>query len=178
MERSVAVVLRGPPCGGKTSIAEMVLNRFRDDASLAILDRFWWTGEKRYLGHCRYWDLVDERRLLIVELGYGEPRGNVFLGATRNPKEWLTILEAAGRKVLFFQLWAPWEEVRARLIKRGSRDPDASRPDHARYDDGQVCSTASFMARIGGGYTEKRIDTKETSLNATFERVVAELHLE
>lgn len=171
----VAVILRGPPCGGKTTVAKRLLECFGDDASLAILDRFWMPGEKRYLGICRYWDLFDESPVLIVELGYGEPHGDAFHGATRNPREWLTLLEASGRRPLFFLIWAPWEETRTRLLKRRITNPDAGRGDHRRYDEGEVCSSSQFIARVGTAYTETRIETKEATFDVMCDGIVAQV---
>ena len=80
----IALILRGPPGAGKSTVAKILL-ALCPSSVWVELDRHWGKGEKRFLKSGRYWDLRDPRKVLIVELGWGEPLGGRFPGATRNP---------------------------------------------------------------------------------------------
>lgn len=51
-----------------------------------MLDDRWGYGEERFSGSSRYGDLGGQPEVLIIELGYGEPAGEGFPCATRNPQ--------------------------------------------------------------------------------------------
>jgi len=59
----------------------------------------------------------------VLELNWGEPIGEGFPGATRNPWEWAEILTNDGRELRLFRLTARPAEVvrraRERFAKRG-----------------------------------------------------------
>jgi hypothetical protein len=170
MTQKVAVILRGPPGAGKTPVADELRKRGRGTTGFARLDDFWCFGEKRFAGHCRYWDLADNADALIVELGYGEPSPEVFLGASRNPGEWLTVLEAAGREVFFFLLWIPLAEALKR--KQGRMEPNDVQIAHRRYDEGGVCSQAVFLPRFAKAFSEVLIRTDQQGLEATVDQIL------
>jgi energy-coupling factor transporter ATP-binding protein EcfA2 len=91
----VGIVLRGPPGAGKTSVAKALLSLLGAELSgFIVLDQGWLPGEFRFVGGLsRYDDLrAFRRRVLILELGWGEPLGEVFPGATRNPAEWAEVV--------------------------------------------------------------------------------------
>ena len=85
MGRKVAIVLRGPPGAGKSNVAR-ALELLHSNSGRVELDQYWGIGEKRFVGSCRYWDLRNPPDFLIVELGYGEPDGEAFPGATKCPR--------------------------------------------------------------------------------------------
>lgn len=174
MTRKLAIVLRGPPGAGKTPVANELRRRIRGTTGFVRLDDFWCQGEKRFAGQCRYWDLVDNSDVLIVELGYGEPAPEVFFGATRNPGEWLSVLEAAGREVFFFLLSVPLAEAIER--KQGRMDSAYVQVAHRRYDDGEVCSHEVFFSRVSKPFSEPliRTDTQGTQwIEATVDQILA-----
>lgn len=171
MARKVAIVLRSPPGAGKTPVADEIRRRLRVTTGFVRLDDFWCPGEKRFAGHCRYWDLLDNSDVLIVELGYGEPSPEEFFGASRNPGEWLNILETAGREVFFFLLWIPVAETIRR--KQGRMDPAYAREAHQRYDEGNVCSQTAFLTRLPRRFPELLIRTDQQPLQVTVDQILA-----
>jgi hypothetical protein len=55
-----------------------------------------------------------------------EPCDWSFSGATRNPREWISLLEADGRQILSFLLWTDFETWKQRLLtKAPAGDPGA-----------------------------------------------------
>lgn len=80
-----AIILRGPPGGGKTTTARKLIERLGDSrATKIVLDEWWSPGEPRFEGGPgRYRDLWGKTSdVLVLELGWGEPAGEAFLGAT------------------------------------------------------------------------------------------------
>jgi hypothetical protein len=175
MDRKIAIVLRGPPGAGKTTIACEIRRRLKVTTGFVMLDTFWYPGEKRFEGHCRYWDLIDDCDALIIELGYGEPEPEKFFGATKNPGEWLHILEAGGREVFFFLLWAPIAE--SLLRKQGRMESSYAREAHQRYDDGNACSQSVFIPRLLRPVFEPLIRTDQHSIQATADQILAAVQL-
>ena len=176
MSRKIAIVLRGPPCGGKTSVACEVARQLASPVTFISLDDGWSHGEQRFKNDGRYSDLASDVQTLIVELGFGEPVGESFAGATRDPNAWLKILRESGRSVFLFLLQPPLEET----FRRIARD----RPGHShqyfrcaalRYESGGVCSRDAFRERIGHAYAERTIDTSEETKEATARRIVEEI---
>ena len=176
MARKVAIILRGPPGAGKTTVANALQDHFHlARNSHVVLDRFWGKGEKRFAGFCRYWDLRDQSDVLIIELGYGEPVDESFPGATKNPREWISILESDGREVFFFLLQIAQSETVRRVSTRNDLTPDYAKAAHDRYNQGAVCCSATFSALIGTSHSEETINTEEKDLAATVTRIVTKI---
>ena len=141
-----AIILRGPPCGGKTTVAVALRQRLPSNHFVS-LDDGWGVGELRFLAGEAYSDLNTGADVLLVELGFGEPVGEAFAGATRDPMKWLNVLANGGRSVHLFLLKPPFDEVRHRIAK--DRPPhmhqyflDAAR----RYESGGICSSQTLAA--------------------------------
>ncbi len=125
MDRRVAIILHGPPCTGKTTIANELRKRLR--AGFVSLDDGWCGagGFRRQAGPRRYADLAQASESVpIVEIGCGEPPELTFPGATRAAHEWINTLRNARREVFPFLLSAEWAEVAQRLDERHSGDPN------------------------------------------------------
>jgi hypothetical protein len=174
MSRKVAVVLRGPPGAGKSNVAN-ALQVLYPKNSRVELDRFWGDGQQRFLGNCRYWDLSNQADLLIIELGFGEPVGEVFPGATKNPREWIAVLERDNRIVLFFYLEVSEAEALSRVAQRVDLSPSYAKLADARYQPGGVCSSKVFSALIGSPHSEEVIDTEKNDLASTVARIVTKI---
>jgi hypothetical protein len=174
MGRKVAIVLRGAPGAGKSKVAN-VLQLLYPKNSRVELDRYWGQGEKRFSGTCRYWDLQNEPDVLIIELGYGEPADGSFPGATKNPREWITVLENDGRAVFFFLLEVSESEALKRVALRNDLTADYTKAAHDRYKQGAVCSSAVFSALIGAGQSEETINTELLDLAPTVARIVTRI---
>lgn len=118
MDRRVAIILHGPPCTGKTAIAEELQRRV--PARLISLDDGWLRGEFRHSGgERRYADVAGAPEpVLIIEVGCGEPPDLSFFGATRGAAEWVGVLRAAGREVFPFLLTADQATALARVERR------------------------------------------------------------
>lgn len=164
-EHGPAIVLRGPPGAGKTPVAEELRCRLAIPSAFVRLDDGWCAGERRFVGRGRYEDLHDPAAVLIVELGWGEPNPPSFFGATMNPAEWISVLEADRRRVLMFLLWTPLSETLVR--KAGRMDLAYAAQAHERYDRGNACSSPAFLARLGSRYHETVIDTSTQTINET-----------
>lgn len=173
MARRLAIVLRGPPGTGKTTILNALQRHYRLPLNSHVtLDDFWFPGEKRFADHCRYWDLRDQPDVLLIELGYGEPLGEVFAGATKNPGEWVSILEADRREVFFFLLDIDKAECLRRVAARGNLASQYTEMAWNRYAPGAVCSSAAFSSRIGSRHSEDVINTKDKDLAAAVKHIL------
>ena len=132
MTRRSAVVLRGPPGAGKTTIGKkLVQSLLGIETDLIILDRGWGKGEYRFVGGSgRYADLRGHASaVLALELGWGEPEGEEFAGATRNPREWYDVLQSEGRDIVLVRLEASETNLVARVRSRASalgQDPSSA----------------------------------------------------
>lgn len=175
MTRRVAIVLRGAPGAGKSPVADALRERYTlPKSSHVSLDTFWGPGQKRFAGHCRYWDLRDQPDVLIIELGYGEPHGGSFLGATKNPREWVSILENDGREIFFFLLQVSQCEGQRR--KKAKGDPVYSPEVYKRYEADGECSHTVFSALLGNGHLEEPIDTEKTDVPGMVDRIVTKVN--
>jgi hypothetical protein len=142
-------------------------------SSRVSLDTFWGPGQKRFAGHSRYWDLRDQPELLIIELGYGEPVGKSFAGATKNPREWVSTLENDGREIFFLLLQVSQCEGKRR--KKAKGDPEYSPEVYERYEREGECSHSVFSALLGNGHSEETIDTEKTNIAAMVDRIVTKV---
>jgi hypothetical protein len=174
MGRKVAIVLRGPPGGGKSNVASALQLLYPNSARVE-LDRYWGNGEKRFVGTCRYWDVRNQPDFLIIELGYGEPACEVFPGATKNPREWVSILENDTREVFFFCLEVSEAECLQRVKCRNDLTPEYAKAAHARYKQGGVCCSETFSPLLGPGHSEEIINTETEKLAATVARIVTKV---
>lgn len=119
--RKMAIILRGPPAVGKSSITMLLATKMLPGSTKGIdLDDGWGEDQKRRFpaGEGRYADLKTSDDLLVLELGCGEPVGWVFEGATRNPGEWVEVLEREGRQIYSFLLTAEHATWRKRMLKK------------------------------------------------------------
>lgn len=132
----LAVVLRGPTGVGKTEVARRILHftGSRMDG-LIILDDGWARGERRYRGgQARYEDLRGlSDRVVVLELGWGEPIDGSFLGATRNPSEWAEVLRSEGRELRLFRLTARPKDIVARAEGRFAKSGAGMRAQDAKH---------------------------------------------
>jgi hypothetical protein len=116
-----AIILRGPPAIGKSCVAGLLAANVPCGQSKRIdLDYGWGKAQnKRYLaGEGRYADLKTREDFVILELGCGEPDDWSFNGATRNPREWVSILEDEEREIHAFLLWTDLNNWKRRLLKK------------------------------------------------------------
>ena len=120
--QKLAIILRGPPATGKSTVAEAICASARTcgySAKVVNLDQGWLAHERpsRHGGPARYPELVScSEDLLVVELAQGEPSllGVAGEGATHNPLEWLSLIMPEWQ-VFSFLLWADWDQLSARL---------------------------------------------------------------
>ena len=172
MTRRVAIVLRGPPCSGKTRVKNILLRKLQS-ASFVSLDDGWGVDEKRFRGVDPYADLRVNTDVLIIELGFGEPAGEMSAGATRNPGGWLGVLADEKRTVHLFLLQPPIAEVFRRI--EHDRPPGSEayfRHAAVRYKPNGVCSAEAFNERLGGAYQEMCLDTSLESESETARRIL------
>jgi hypothetical protein len=118
----------------------------------------------------RYADLHCPSDVLVVELGWGEPDPPTFLGATKNPQEWMTRLEQDGRSVSLFLLWISRDLTVAR--KTGKMDPLYAALAHERYMPDRPCSSVGFLSRLQTPRTETVIDTSSQDVQTTAAQVM------
>jgi hypothetical protein len=121
--RKVAIILRGPPAVGKSSIRDRIVARLGGQATVRTvnLDAYWGPPhEWRYNEVAfRYADLqLAKEPVLVVALSSGEPPDLSFPGATRAAQEWVALLRQSGREVFPFLLWMDWNAAVTRLLAR------------------------------------------------------------
>src|SRR6266851_3143086 len=119
--RRHAIILRGPPAIGKSCVTRLLIAKIPCGQSKWIdLDDGWGKAQnKRYPSReGRYADLKTPEDFLILELCCGEPGDCSFSGATRNPREWVSILENERREIRAFLLWTDLDTWRRRLLKK------------------------------------------------------------
>jgi hypothetical protein len=169
----VAIILRGPPCGGKTTVSRELLRR-APSSQFVSLDDGWGAGEARFLRSDAYRDLKASVDTLVVELGFGEPAGESFAGATRDPASWLAVLADDDRSTYMFLLKPSLEELRRRIVR--DRDPRlvAYFVDAAlKYETGGLCSYDAFSSRLPAGTAETLIDTSLEPMTRVVDRIMA-----
>jgi hypothetical protein len=137
---------------------------------LVILDNGWDASASAFRskgGTGRYQDLRTIDPLLVFEIGCAEPMQMHCNGATRNPKEWLAVLQQERRELAVFQLWADWPAVERRA--RNCKPNDVLMPKiwHELYRLKSELVTFPLDAQI----TERVIDTS----NMTAEEVAQEI---
>src|SRR5262249_50479039 len=110
----------GPPATGKSTLAEVLLQRFAETSRVISLDEGWLHGQWRKMGGTgRYADIRQATEpILLLEIGCGEPPPLDFPGATRGAKEWIDVLRETRREVLFFLLTLDWTDAVERLDRR------------------------------------------------------------
>ena len=124
-----ALVVRGPTGTGKsTAIGHCLQTLSQTGGQVVSLDDGWrdparsGQPERRFSAQSaavRYADLVGRTEdPLVIELGWGEPEGATFHGSTKNPREWIDLLQAQGRNVVLVRLSGSWTEVQKRIVKR------------------------------------------------------------
>lgn len=121
INRKHAIILRGPPAIGKSCVTRLLVAKIPRGQSKQIdLDQGWGPIEDlRYPAtDRRYGDLKANVDFLILELCCGEPLDASFKGATRNPREWVSILESEGRRIHSFCLWTDAGTWKKRLLKK------------------------------------------------------------
>jgi hypothetical protein len=96
------------------------------------LDDGWGPQGRSTAGGEGYSDLKNRvEDIVVLELAYGEPgvcqdgsfNHSARPGATRNPTEWVDILEADGRQVISILLSDNWSQVEERLKSRRGENP-------------------------------------------------------
>jgi hypothetical protein len=121
MSRRIAIILHGPPGTGKSTLSDEIYRRL--PARHISLDGGWMPGEIRHRGGPgRYADLATAvERVLLIELGCGEPLDMSFAGATRGAPEWICALKQSGREVFGFRLLAEPDDAAQRIEERLDR---------------------------------------------------------
>jgi hypothetical protein len=172
-KQKLAIILRGPPSIGKSSVTKLLKAKlFASSVKDIDLDDGWGTHQNRRYppGDGRYADLKTPEDVLIIELGCGEPAGESFKGATKNPREWVAILEGEGRQVHAFLLWTDYETWKKRLLtKVPGGDPGA----HAFYTLFERDEWKQFPAKAG--IREESIDTTTVDQQQVANRIWAQV---
>jgi hypothetical protein len=170
--RRVAIIVRGSPGSGKSTIVGHLLRHYVGSV-FANLDNGWVMGEWRANGgDGRYADLRDPSDILLVELAYGEPT-HEGLGATRNPREWIDILEGNERELFFFILKTRSRDSLREFGRRRRGDDPLAETVYDAYDRG--CCTTEAFSKLSG-FRETLIDAEHdgdagTSASRVIERV-------
>ncbi len=169
--KKIAIIIRGSVGVGKSTAADGIQKALGSRVSKVTLDDGWAEGEFRYAGDStRYSDLVSESPILLVELAYGEPAGDVFPGATKNPAEWADILRKDRREIFLFKLSADWETTRKHLARRKQPESD-QKAWHARYEEADWKSLPQKL-----NLQEIEIDTAITPPNMVIDIILATLN--
>lgn len=187
MPGKFAAIFRGPPASGKTTVAKEILVRLgRSGEEPLVLDGGWGldpSPEFRYDPATRYRDLreaaVEGQEFVVIELGRGEPppilaNQSILLdarpGATRNPREWVSILKGQGRTIRSFLIRANVEEAKRRRPTDDVLDMELSHWLYDRADFGEGFS-------VRAGVHEEMIDTSTISVADAASLVEARLRV-
>jgi hypothetical protein len=165
-----AILLHGPCCVGKSAVGEILLktNGLRA-VQLVILDKGWGPSDHRSKsGPDRYQDLRTKDSLLVFEIGCGEPCQMHCSGATRNPEEWLAVLQQEGRRLSAFRLWADWPAVEQRARTRNPNDLLTPKLWHELYRLNSELVTFPQRASI----TEHLIDTSRMTAEEVAQEIL------
>lgn len=181
--RPLAIVLRGPVAVGKTTVGRALLREAGSTVrEPVILDVGWAPGERRFNGgSARYEDLrkLPSSGVVVIELGWGEPIGEGFKGATRNPGEWAEVLREDGRELRLFRLRARRREVIDRAEHKLTKPLhrfDTSHVLHwfSRYEKDQ--DVKSLPSRLG--LAEEIIDTTQLTSEQVAKVILGRLQLD
>jgi len=125
--KRVALILRGPPGAGKTTLIKSLLaarSAAGETCARAHLDDGWGPGEVRRQGSGtpakRYHDLVQRpETLLVVDLALAEPEFAQIPepGASRAPNDWVDLLKKE-RDIVLVRLRVPWVVSEQRIRQR------------------------------------------------------------
>jgi hypothetical protein len=156
-----AIILRGPPGVGKSAVRDLLRSHLGRTVRSINLDSYWGKDEWRYAqADFRYADLqLSPEPVLLVELGWGEPAGLAFPGATRGANEWVDILHKANRKIYPFLLIAEWNDILKRLIARHGHHMNQSVLDQLARASFFEHKHYLFTYPEIPGFTELTIDT-------------------
>jgi hypothetical protein len=152
-----AIILRGPPAIGKSTIKDCLLKK------LAL-------GEEAFLnldkGQASQIPDRESQEILILELAYGEDTPpSTRYGLTRNPKQWVESIRSQGRDIQSFLVYAEWAKAQQRVRSKWREDGQAQacwkedeyvqnqRPYHEFYTT-EECG--AFAANAG--LSEQRLD--------------------
>ena len=176
-----AIILRGPPCGGKTQLSLALLERIKGNGYATtktpiVLDYGW---ERCYRLDRRYEELttaqVEHQHVVVIEICCGEGffscgKDTWILdshpGATRNPAEWVGILKGQGRNVFSFLLGASWPFMRAREEQRQKLELPFCR---MLYDLYSLSDWRDFVAKAD--VQETKLNMEELDTNGAADRI-------
>ena len=171
---SKAIILRGPPGGGKSAVRRMLQGHLGKSGRYINLDAYWGRGEWRYeQPEYRYADIqLATEPVLVVELAWGEPDGLAFPGATRGAGEWMSLLQKAKREIFPFFVIAEWGDVLKRLTERhggdGHHDVLADLGRLSFYEHKHYLFSYPEIP----GITERTIDTTGRSMDDVAEEII------
>ncbi|BCU70366.1 AAA family ATPase [Stygiolobus caldivivus] len=113
----IAIIIRGPPGTGKTTVIKelerVLFDKYHIKCELEILDRFDFKEEQR--NNRKYINLKNilsrDPQCILIELAWGD-------GATSKPNEWVELLRQKGFKIFLFRLTATKKDIEERVRKR------------------------------------------------------------
>jgi hypothetical protein len=179
----VAIILHGPTCVGKSSVAKS-LSELISGSAFINLDDGWNDTECRggTSGSSRYADLNGRpEEVLIIELALGEPQ-DLTPGATRQASLWVDILRNDGRIVFAFLLWAQWKDAISRMEQRAKKcDPREKlfwlawwTASYAWYEHGYELTTFPAV----DGLVEERIVTTDQAVDQVAKMIIKKVGIE
>jgi hypothetical protein len=156
-----AIIVRGAPGVGKSAVVNLLRSHLRHSARYINLDAYWGKDEWRYAQpDFRYADLqLATEPVLLVELGWGEPAGLSFPGATRGANEWVDILQKVKRQSFPFLLTAEWKDILKRLTERHGHHGVSLTLDQIGRASFYEHKHPLFTYPVIPGFTELTIDT-------------------
>jgi hypothetical protein len=96
---------------------------------------------------------------LLVEIACGEPADPALLGATRNAREWVEVLRAAGRDVIPILLTVERTEAEVRIMRRYQGIHMAAIRHEVGIHDLYVRKDPKFTFPSAAGLREFRVGT-------------------